>query len=108
LLNGRLPAPPVTLRAGVAHRFRLINITVSRPGISVRIVRDTSLVQWRSLAKDGADLPLAKRVVGPARRLISIGETYDYEVTPDKPGELTLEVRSSAGLLVGSMLLVVK
>lgn len=108
LLNGRLPAPPVTLRAGVAHRFRLINITVGRPSISVRIVRDTSLVQWRSLAKDGADLPVAKRVVIPASRLISIGETYDYEVTPDKPGEMTLEVRSGAGLLVGSMPLVVK
>src|SRR5687767_5994828 len=35
LLNGKLPAAPVELRAGVPHRFRLINITISRPGIRV-------------------------------------------------------------------------
>ena len=108
LLNGRLPAAPVELRAGVAHRFRLINITVSRPGISVRVLRDTSLVQWRALAKDGADLPAAKRVTGAARQLVSIGETYDFEIVPEKTGEMRLEVRSATGVLVGTMPLIVK
>lgn len=108
LLNGRLPAPPIVLRAGVAHRLRLINITVSRPSISVRVVRDTSLLQWRALAKDGADLPAAKRITTPARRMVSIGETYDYEIVPDKPGELDLEVRSGNGVLVGKMPLIIK
>jgi FtsP/CotA-like multicopper oxidase with cupredoxin domain len=108
LLNGKLPATPVELRSGVAHRFRLINITITRPGITVRVMRDTSLVQWRALAKDGADLPAAKRVTGRARQQISIGETYDFEVVPEKPGEMQLEVRSAAGVLVGSMPLIVK
>lgn len=108
LINGRLAVEPVTLRVGVPSRFRLINITVGRPSISVRIVRDTALIQWRSVAKDGADLPEEKRLVGAARRLVSIGETYDYEVTPDKPGDLRLEVRSGAGLLAGSMPIVVR
>lgn len=65
-------------------------------------------IPGRSLAKDGADLPDGKRVLSPARRLVSIGETYGFEVTPDKPGELRLEVRSGAGLLAGSMPIVVR
>jgi FtsP/CotA-like multicopper oxidase with cupredoxin domain len=108
LLNGRLPALPLHLRAGVAHRFRLINITVTRPSITVRIVRDTSVVRWRALAKDGADLPAVMRVNRPARQMVSIGETYDFEVTPEKAGDLKLEVRAANGALVGMMPIVVK
>jgi FtsP/CotA-like multicopper oxidase with cupredoxin domain len=108
LLNGKLPAMPVELRAGLAHRFRLINITITRPSIIVRVLRDTSLVQWRALAKDGADLPAAKRVTRPARQQISIGETYDYEVVHERPGEMKLEVRSGVGVLVGTMPIIVK
>jgi hypothetical protein len=108
LLNGRLPAAPVELRTGVPHRFRLINITISRPNIRVEVRRDTSLVEWRALAKDGADLPDEQQVMRPAHRVISIGETYDFEVTPRLPGDLRLEVRSAAGVLIAMMPLVVR
>ena len=108
LLNGQLEMPPVELRAGVPHRFRLINITIGRPGIRVEVRRDTSLVQWRSLAKDGADLPDDAMVTGPARRPISIGETYDFELTPSEPGAMRLEVRSGTGVLLATMPLVVR
>ena len=108
LLNGRLPAAPVELRVGVPHRFRLINITVGRPSISVLILRDTSLVQWRAVAKDGADLRDGKKVVGKARQMVSIGETYDFEVVPEKTGEMRLEVRTGNGVLLATMPLIVK
>jgi FtsP/CotA-like multicopper oxidase with cupredoxin domain len=108
LLNGRLLAAPVELRAGIPHHFRLINITVGRPSINVLVLRDTSLVQWRSLAKDGADLPDAKRVVGRARQMVSIGETYDFEIVPDKTGEMRLEVRTGNGVFLATMPLIVK
>ena len=108
VFNGRLSAAPVELRAGVPHRFRLINITLGRPSISVLVLRDTSLVQWRALAKDGADLPQTKRIVGRARQLVSIGETYDFEIVPEKAGEMRLEVRAANGVLVGTMPLIVK
>jgi FtsP/CotA-like multicopper oxidase with cupredoxin domain len=108
LLNGRLAGAPVELRTGVPHRFRLINITIGRPNIRVEVRRDTSLVQWRALAKDGADLPDERQVTRPARTLISIGETYDFEVTPRLPGDLRLEVRSAAGVLIATMPLVVR
>ena len=107
-MNGRLPATPIELRAGVPHRFRLINITVGRPSINVLVLRDTSLVQWRSLAKDGAELPDGKKIVGRARQMVSIGETYDFEIVPEKTGEMRLEVRTGNGVLLATMPLIVK
>jgi FtsP/CotA-like multicopper oxidase with cupredoxin domain len=108
LLNGRLPAAPVELRTAVPHRFRLINITIGRPNIRVEVRRDTSLLEWRALAKDGADLPREQQVMRPARTVISIGETYDFEVTPRLPGDLRLEVRSAAGVVIATMPLVAR
>ena len=90
------------------HRFRLINITVGRPNIRVEVWRDTSLALWRSLAKDGADLPDEKQVMRPARQPISIGETYDFELTPRDAGEMRLEVRSGNGVLLATMPLTVR
>jgi hypothetical protein len=108
LLNGRLSLEPVELRAGVPHRFRLINITVSRPGIRVEVSRDSSLVRWRSLAKDGADLPDERQVMQVARQPITIGETYDFVLTPPDAGPMRLEVRSGAGALLATMPFVVR
>jgi len=103
LLNGRLPALPAELRVGMPHRFRFINITISRPGIRVEVWRDTSLVRWRSLAKDGGDLPDEMKVIRPARQPIGIGETYDFELTPREIGEMRLEVRTGNGVLLATM-----
>jgi hypothetical protein len=108
LLNGRLPAEPADLRVGVTHRFRLINITVGRPGIRVEIWRGTSLARWRSVAKDGAELADEGKVMRPARQPISIGETYDFELTPRDAGEMRLEVRSGNGVLLATMPLIVR
>ena len=107
LINGRLPAAPVEMRVGVPYRLRLINITVTRPGIRVEVRRDTSLVQWRALAKDGADLPDGAKVMQRARRPISIGETYDFELIPRESGAMQLEVRTGNGILLATMPLVV-
>jgi manganese oxidase len=108
LINGRLSLPPVELRAGVPYRLRLINITVTRPGIRVEVSRDSSLVRWRSLAKDGADLPDERQVMQLARQPITIGETYDFELTPSDAGPMRLEVRSGTGALLATMPFVVR
>ena len=107
LLNGREAPPTLELRAGVPHRFRLINITIGRPGIRVEVRRDTSLAEWRALAKDGADLPDKQRVMHRAVQQITIGETYDFELTPRERGAMRLEVRSGSGVLLATMPLVV-
>jgi FtsP/CotA-like multicopper oxidase with cupredoxin domain len=108
LVNGRVAPPTAELRAGVPHRFRFINITTSRPGIRVEVWRDSTLARWRAVAKDGADLPDTRRVMGPARQPITIGETYDFELTPPQSGAMRLEVRSGTGVLLATMPLAVR
>jgi manganese oxidase len=93
MVNGSLTPTPLVLRAGVTHRLRFVNMTVRRPALRVELRRDTTLLAWRTVAKDGADLPAARQVVVPARRTIAIGQTFDVELTPATPGELWLEVR---------------
>jgi hypothetical protein len=44
------------------------------------------------VAKDGADLPSALAVPGPAVFTIGVGETYDFQWTPPQPGDFTLHV----------------
>lgn len=55
--------------------------------------RDTLLVEWRRVAKDAIELPKAERMPRHAREEISMGETYDFEYVPTKPGALRIEVR---------------
>jgi manganese oxidase len=94
LVNGdSIVSPPKELEAGVTHRFRLINIGVAGV-VRYSLRRDTSLVQWKGRAKDGADLPPALRVMQPATQLISVGETYDFEFIPPGPG--TYEISAVA------------
>ncbi len=101
LLNGSLAAAPLELRSGVAHRLRMINITIARPGMRMELRRDSVVGVWRVIAKDGAELAAGRQVTTPARQPISIGETVDVEVTPPRPGEMRLEARTARGVLLG-------
>jgi hypothetical protein len=103
LLNGSASPAPLTMRAGVPQRLRLINITTRRPNIRVELWRDTTLLSWRPLAKDGADLPASRQVAQPARTGISIGDTMDYELVPLMRGDSRLEVRGGNGVLLAKM-----
>lgn len=88
LVNGDSLPGPLALTAGVAHRLRFVNIGPAGL-IRYAIYRDTSLVTWKRLAKDGADLPPAQATRVPSTRLIAVGETYDFEFTPS-PGRYRL------------------
>jgi FtsP/CotA-like multicopper oxidase with cupredoxin domain len=103
LLDGSLSPAPRTLRAGVAYRFRFVNMTMRRPNVGVVLLRDSTPVAWRLVAKDGADLPSSQRVSRPGRQPISIGETMDLEFVPAAPGEMRIEVRGATGALLGTM-----
>lgn len=86
LVNGdSISSAPRELEAGVTHRFRLINIGAAGV-VRYTLRRDTTLVQWRGRAKDGADLPPALRVMQPAVQPVTVGETYDFEFLPPGPG----------------------
>jgi len=52
---------------------------------------------WKPLAKDGATLPPGQTVSRPARQLITVGETYDFEIQPARTQLLWLEVRRGIG-----------
>ncbi len=98
LLNGTREPEPLVLAAGETYRFRLVNITLFNGGARVRLVRDGYPVRWRPLAKDGADLPAHQRTPEFADRVVSVGETYDFEWTaPASPAELVIEARSFVG-----------
>jgi len=108
LLNGSLTPPPLDLERGVRYRLRFVNITTGRPGMRVEMRRDSALAMWTPLAKDGADLPASRRVMQPARQRISIGETFDFEVTPSLPGTTRLEMLTVGGTLLGAVLVHVR
>ena len=88
-LNGRVDPSPLELRAGETYRFRLINI-LTESGIGVELLRGEEPVEWRAVAKDGADLPPSLATIRPARLGTMPGEIHDFEFTPDAPGELVL------------------
>jgi FtsP/CotA-like multicopper oxidase with cupredoxin domain len=89
LLNGRPLREPVMLRAGAAHRLRLINIRTDYL-MSVELADSGGTVSWKALAKDGADLPV--QTERPAKLLIAPGETYDVELPAHVAGNLTLRL----------------
>ncbi|MBC7897924.1 MAG: multicopper oxidase domain-containing protein, partial [Cytophagaceae bacterium] len=109
-INGKVNPDTIVLRVGGQYRFRFVGLSVTSPNATVYFtarrdsslvnLRDTLLVQWRALAKDGAELAERDRRLRPAQQLVSIGETYDFGFQPTTRGELRLEVRPvSAGQL---------
>ena len=103
LLNGSASPEPLTVRAGVAQRLRFINMTVRRPISQVEVWRDSTLLSWRPLARDGADLPAAWQVARPARAPITIGETLDFAFTAVVPGDSRVVVRAANGVILAVM-----
>jgi FtsP/CotA-like multicopper oxidase with cupredoxin domain len=114
VINGRsasvpalAPGPtPTVLRANAPNRLRLINITPASFALTFVLTDGFAPVQWTPLAKDGADLPQSQRRRREARQLVSVGETYDFQIqpTPDRP--LWLELRRGNGEWVAQVLLV--
>jgi len=89
LMNG-VPQPnTMQLRTGVTYRFRFINITPSVNNLRVSLKRSGTLVQWRLVAKDAADVPGTS--FKPADQMIAVGETFDFEYKATWAQELTLE-----------------
>jgi manganese oxidase len=96
-LNGRADPPPLLLRAGTPYRFRVINI-ITETGLEMALLSGDDPVQWRAVAKDGADLPPRLATVRPARLAFSPGEIYDFEFTPPAAGELRLGFVRTGGV----------
>jgi FtsP/CotA-like multicopper oxidase with cupredoxin domain len=93
-INGSLDPPTVPLRVGRTYRLRLADIAAFRMALNIRLVRDSTVLAWRPIAKDGFTLPAAQAVVRPSFVNLPSGETADFEFVPDRPGEVVLEFRA--------------
>jgi hypothetical protein len=80
------------LKAGRKYRLRIINIVPENPPIDIALRIGERPAMWRPVAKDGAELPAGQRELCPAQLTIGVGETYDFEYSPERTGELRLEV----------------
>jgi len=105
LINGRLDPLPLILHTGKSYRLRLINITTARPGMRVELHRDSSVVSWRQLARDGAELPESRKVMRRGVQPLTIGQTMDFELTPREAGDLRLLALANQGFPLGTLVL---
>jgi FtsP/CotA-like multicopper oxidase with cupredoxin domain len=102
-INGSLTPPLKELEVGRSYRLRIADIAVFRQSLRMRLLRDSALVSWRPIAKDGFTLPEAQATVRPSVVNLPSGETADFEFTPDRPGALMLEVGLPAGEAQGTV-----
>lgn len=117
-IDGQANPDTLVLHVGRTARLRLLNLSTQNPtptfwltertDSSFANVRDSLVVRWRPVAKDGFELPAAAQVSRLARQPVSMGETYDFEYTPARLGSLQLEVRTSPpdGIPVRRILLI--
>lgn len=92
LINGTPQSQTLHLQAGKKYRFRLINISTNNQGMQVSLRKPTGPVEWRVIAKDGADLPAKAVQSTKAQLTITVGETYDIEFSAATPQDLLLDL----------------
>ena len=102
-LNGTNAPRPLDMRIGERYRLRLVNIHTYRPSMIARLMRDSTLLEWRAVAKDGRDLPRDQATMRPAQQQSGNGETYDFEFTPTAPGDVRFTMSSAVGDRLVSM-----
>jgi FtsP/CotA-like multicopper oxidase with cupredoxin domain len=96
VVNGER-GPRFVWRAGARHRLRVVNITPDDIFV-VALQTAEGPATWTPLRKDGAPLPPAETVEGPARQIVAVGETYDFEYqAPRGRARAWLEVRTKSG-----------
>lgn len=92
LINGAPEPAPVELKTGIRYRLRFINITVNDFDLRLKLVSKDLPVQWTVVARDGADLPAARRMLAQADLALTVGSTVDVEYQSDREGYLELQV----------------
>ena len=108
LLNGSAKPVGREMRVGERYRLRFINAHTFRPSMRMRLLRDSNLIEWRALAKDGMDLPADQATSRPSEIQMGNGETYDFEFVPTTAGDLRIDVTNAGGVLLVSMPIRVK
>jgi len=91
-INGKLQPDTMRMKFGERYRIRLIDIMPDWT-IRVAMTRGDTVVQWKALAKDGAELQSRAQVMVPAAFITGPGQTMDFEYRPTEPGRMQLVVR---------------
>jgi FtsP/CotA-like multicopper oxidase with cupredoxin domain len=105
LINGSLAPDALQLHVGERYRLRIVDVHTFRPSMIVRLLRDSTPVMWRAVAKDGMDLPDDRATMRRAVQQMGNGETYDFELAPTEPAVLRLTVSAAVGALLAEMLI---
>jgi manganese oxidase len=102
LVNGVPEPDPVELKTGTRYRLRFINITTNESDLRVSFTSDELPVQWKLLARDGADFPQLSRTFSAANLALTVGSTCDVEYQSDREGyaEMQVSARSFEGLIM--------
>lgn len=91
LVNGSSAPRRLQMTVGDTNRVRIVSIHADWV-LHFRFGTPAAAVQWKPLARDGADLPPALRAPAVAITSMGPGETADFTYVPTKPGAMTLEV----------------
>jgi FtsP/CotA-like multicopper oxidase with cupredoxin domain len=102
-LNGTSTPAVRELRVGERYRLRLVDVHTYRPSMIARLERDSTLLAWRAVAKDGMTLPADQATMRPSVQQMGNGETYDFEFVPSAPGELRLRETTGVGVPLVTM-----
>ena len=95
LLNGTAQPPPLLLKLGTKYHLRFINIGTNDSDVSVSFLDDKAQpIQWRATGKDGWTFPASQSTMRPASQPLTVGETCDFDVMPDRVGEFKLQVNT--------------
>ena len=100
VVNGESIPRPLVLQAGVANRLRFINITPDNVAFTVQLLSRFDPHTWTLVGKDGA--AVAGRKAQPSRQLVTVGETYDFEIAPlpANAQNFWMELRRGSGELL--------
>jgi len=96
LLNGKLVADTIDVPVGKPTRLRLINIRTENL-TNFALEQNGTPVQWRPIAKDGADLPAHQSLARPALLTSGPGEINDFEIAPANAGTMILRYVGQPG-----------
>ena len=91
LVNGSIAPRRLQMTVGDTNRIRIVSIHADWV-LHFRFGTPEAAVQWKPLARDGADLPPALRSPVVAITSMGPGETADFTYVPTRPGTMTLEV----------------
>jgi FtsP/CotA-like multicopper oxidase with cupredoxin domain len=106
-INGMDKLPSKKYKVFEKHRLRLIHIAPFGQ-LSLGMKKDGEDYTIKTIAKDGADLPLHQQKMIQTSNRMGVGETADFEFEPKTPGNYTLEIKYFNGIVVWKQAILVE